>query len=112
MYRRTRGIDALDAVVGNLREFVPLAHKAGRPHISLWLTAMRENLSELPDLVDLAAELGVAEVYTQRLVLFGEGLATSEQSAHGKLRTGGSACAGMCLRNALWYTALPSVPPA
>ena len=85
-YQRTRGIDALDVVVGNLKDFVPLAQMAGKPRISMWLTAMRENLSELPDLVDLAAELGVAEVYTQRLVLFEEGLATSEQSAYGKLR--------------------------
>jgi MoaA/NifB/PqqE/SkfB family radical SAM enzyme len=44
------------------------------------MTGLRENLHELPGLIDLAARLGVEEVYLQRLVFWGEGLATSEQS--------------------------------
>jgi MoaA/NifB/PqqE/SkfB family radical SAM enzyme len=48
--------------------------------------AMRENLGELPALVDLAAEIGVPEVYVQRLVLIGHGLAQAEQSLYGRLR--------------------------
>ncbi len=41
---------------------------------------MKENLHELPGLIDLASEHGVREVYMQRLVYFEEGLATSKQS--------------------------------
>jgi radical SAM protein with 4Fe4S-binding SPASM domain len=41
---------------------------------------MHENLAELPDLVRLAARLGVREVYVQRLVYYGQGLAVGEQS--------------------------------
>jgi MoaA/NifB/PqqE/SkfB family radical SAM enzyme len=85
-YARIRGIDALDTVISNLRDFAGRVGTRDRPRISLWLTAMRENLSELPALVDLAAEIGVQEVYTQRLVLFKRGLARTEQSAYGELR--------------------------
>lgn len=48
---------------------------------------MRENLGELPALVDLAAEIGVPQVYVQRLVLIDHGLARGEQSLYGQLRT-------------------------
>ena len=40
------------------------------PHISIWCVATRENLQELPDLLRLAASLGVPEVYMQRMVYF------------------------------------------
>jgi radical SAM protein with 4Fe4S-binding SPASM domain len=46
---------------------------------------MRENLGQLPALVDLAADLGVPEVYVQRLVLTRRGLATDEHSLYGRL---------------------------
>jgi MoaA/NifB/PqqE/SkfB family radical SAM enzyme len=44
------------------------------------MTGLRENLAELPDLVDLAASLAVEEVYLQRLVFWGQGLAVEDQS--------------------------------
>ena len=47
---------------------------------------MRENLGELPALVDLAARIGVPEVYVQRLVFFEQGLAAGEQSLYRRLR--------------------------
>ena len=50
------------------------------PRISIWMTGLRENLHELPGVIDLAARLGVDEVYLQRLVFWGEGLATADQS--------------------------------
>jgi len=85
-YARIRGVDDLGIVVDNLREFMQLLGQASRPRVSLWLTAMHHNLEELPDLVELAAELGVLEVYAQRLVLFDMGLACSNQSVYGRLR--------------------------
>jgi MoaA/NifB/PqqE/SkfB family radical SAM enzyme len=84
-YTRIRGIDAFDMVIENLRRFASLP-EAERPGLSFWLTAMRENLRELPTLVNLAAELGVPEVYVQRLVLFDRGLARAEQSVYRQLR--------------------------
>jgi len=49
------------------------------------MTATATNVSELPDLVRLAADLGVDEVYLQRLVFFGAGLARAAESLHGGL---------------------------
>ena len=84
-YIKTRGINAFSAVIENTRRFAHALRHATRPRLSFWLTAMRENLDELPDLVDLAAEIGVPQVYVQRLVLIQRGLARAEQSLHRRL---------------------------
>jgi radical SAM protein with 4Fe4S-binding SPASM domain len=47
---------------------------------------MKANLDELPAFVRLAARVGVPEVYVQRLVFYGQGLAVQEQSLHGAVR--------------------------
>jgi radical SAM protein with 4Fe4S-binding SPASM domain len=47
---------------------------------------MRANLEELPAFAHLAARIGVPEIYVQRLVFYGQGLAVREQSLHGSLR--------------------------
>ena len=85
-YARIRGIDAFDMVVRNARHFAALLRNAERPQLSFWIMAMRENLHELPALVDLAAEIGVSKVYVQRLVLIDHGLARTEQSLYRRLR--------------------------
>jgi len=40
------------------------------PQVSIWYVATRENITELPELVRLAARVGVPEVYLQRMVFF------------------------------------------
>ena len=85
-YARIRGIDAFDTVIQNVRRFGSVLRHAERPRLSFWLTAVRENLGELPALIDIAAQIGVPEVYVQRLVLFSDGLAQAEHSPYGKLR--------------------------
>src|SRR5579875_567410 len=82
MYARVRGVDAFDKIWRNVRAFIQQqkAQNASKPAVSLWFTAMRENLPDLPELVDLAAEAGVKEIYLQRLVYFEEGLAASKQA--------------------------------
>lgn len=81
-YRQIRGADVLDRILANLRAFT--ARRAARgetaPAVSVWATALRENLAELPDLVRLAADVGVSGVHLQRLVTNGLGLAVAEQS--------------------------------
>jgi MoaA/NifB/PqqE/SkfB family radical SAM enzyme len=72
LYHRLRGIDKFDQIVAHLRAFVA-RHGGERPRVSLWFVGMQENLHELPAFVRLAAELGVPEVYLQRLVFFGAG---------------------------------------
>src|SRR5215471_1917592 len=74
-YAKVRGVDAFEKIWRNVGHFISLqqAQQASKPAVSLWFTAMRENLHELPALIDLAAENGVREVYLQRLVYFEEG---------------------------------------
>jgi MoaA/NifB/PqqE/SkfB family radical SAM enzyme len=80
-YARIRGVDAFERMVENVAAFAQRIHRAGSGlRLSLWFTAMHTNLAELPELVRLAHRLGVGEVYVQRLVFYGQGLAQGEQS--------------------------------
>ncbi|GCE15870.1 radical SAM protein [Tengunoibacter tsumagoiensis] len=81
-YAHVRGVDAFDKIWRNIRRFVQMQQEQDtqKPAVSLWFTAMRENLHELPGLIDLASDAGVKEVYMQRLVYFEEGLADSKQA--------------------------------
>ena len=85
-FLKIRGATTFHRIVANLREFV--ARKAERgvayPQLSLWFVGMRDNIHELPALVDLAADIGIPEVYFQRLVYNGLGVAQKEQSLHGQ----------------------------
>lgn len=83
-YFKLRGVKTFPKVIGNLRRFLDRQRELGadRPRVSLWMTGTRANVAELPNLVELAAEIGVAEVYLQRLTYFGEGLATEDQAIY------------------------------
>jgi MoaA/NifB/PqqE/SkfB family radical SAM enzyme len=72
LYHRLRGIDKFEQIIDNLRAFIVRHGGRERPRVSLWFVGMRENLHELADFVRLAADLGVPEVYLQRLVYFGD----------------------------------------
>jgi MoaA/NifB/PqqE/SkfB family radical SAM enzyme len=83
-YARVRGVNTrtLPKIARNLATFTRIQQELGAPNprLSFWFTAMRENLRELPLLVDIARETGVREIYVQRLIYFGEGLAREEQA--------------------------------
>jgi MoaA/NifB/PqqE/SkfB family radical SAM enzyme len=83
-FKIVRGLDMFERIVNNVREFTAL-QRAGNlttPRVSLWLTGLRETVAQLPAFVKLAHEIGVTEVYLQRLVYFsgGQGLARPESS--------------------------------
>lgn len=82
MYAHVRGVDAFDKIWRNAKAFISMqkAQNATKPALSLWFTAMHENIHELPMLVDIASDAGIQEIYMQRLVYFEEGLAASKQS--------------------------------
>jgi radical SAM protein with 4Fe4S-binding SPASM domain len=73
-YALLRGIDALERVVANVRRAVALLreHRLVAPKLSIWFTGTRQNVTELPEMVRLTHECGLAELYFQRLV-FREG---------------------------------------
>jgi MoaA/NifB/PqqE/SkfB family radical SAM enzyme len=79
-----RGRDLFARILRNVRAFTSLQSqlKCTTPRVSLWLTGLRETIAELPAFVRLAHELGVLEVYLQRLVYFpeGQGLARPESA--------------------------------
>ncbi|MFI5266045.1 MAG: radical SAM/SPASM domain-containing protein [Chloroflexota bacterium] len=81
-YAKIRGVNVLPKVLKNVGEMMQTRERLGaeRPRVSLWFTGVKENIRELPGLVDVAGELGVDEVYLTRMVFFGEGLATEDQS--------------------------------
>ena len=83
-YLRVRGIAAFEQVVDNVAAMVRLKHDLGAttPRISFWVTGMRENLPELPGVIELAAGIGVDEVYLQRMVFSDIGLAVADQSIY------------------------------
>jgi MoaA/NifB/PqqE/SkfB family radical SAM enzyme len=71
-YARIRGANLLPRLKTGLQGLVRTKERLGSrtPRISIWCVATRENLEELPNLVRLAAYLGVSEVYLQRMVYF------------------------------------------
>jgi MoaA/NifB/PqqE/SkfB family radical SAM enzyme len=80
-FKAIRGRDYFGRIIRNVRAFRELQEREGhiRPKVSVWLTGLRETVEELPAFVQVAAEIGVKEVYLQRLVFFAE-------SAIGKAR--------------------------
>ncbi|CAN5694506.1 hypothetical protein BH24CHL1_BH24CHL1_16390 [soil metagenome] len=87
-YRKIRGVPAFAKVVKHLKEMAETRTSMGSatPRISVWFTAMKENLPELAEAVRIAAEAGADEFYVQRLVYCDYGLARHEQSIFGDLR--------------------------
>ena len=69
-YATIRGAPLLHKIVRNLTEFIRIQKEVGAvtPRASIWMTGMKENISELPALLRLASQMGVAEVYVQRMV--------------------------------------------
>jgi MoaA/NifB/PqqE/SkfB family radical SAM enzyme len=68
-YKKMRGVPFFNNVVENVKELVRLQKSLGKttPKVSFWFVGTRENIGELPDLIKLAANIGVREVYLQRL---------------------------------------------
>jgi len=87
-FRTIRGVDCFERVTTNVARLVALQREVGRvtPRVSMWFTASRANVEELPAFVQLAADLAVPEVYVQRLVFNGLGLATEANALHGRLK--------------------------
>jgi len=70
-----RGRDLFARILRNVRAFTTCQSElqCTTPRVSLWLTGLKETIAELPAFVRLARDIGVFEVYLQRLVYFPEG---------------------------------------
>jgi MoaA/NifB/PqqE/SkfB family radical SAM enzyme len=73
-FKVIRGRDYFGRIIRNVRAFRELQEREGhtKPQVSVWLTGLKETVEELPAFVKVAAEIGVKEVYLQRLVFFAE----------------------------------------
>src|SRR6202521_4350860 len=95
-FKAIRGRDYFGRIIRNVRAFRELQERAGhtRPQVSIWLTGLRETVEQLPAFVKVAAEIGVKEVYLQRLVFFAEsaiGKARPDQALFERLTEGEAA---------------------
>ncbi len=85
-YSVMRNSDKFDQIVSNLHSFVEYSRQldVSHPKLSLWYVGTRENLAELPAFIRLAADIGIKDVYLQRLVYFqddaGYGVAKPEKT--------------------------------
>ena len=83
-FKIVRGLDRFGRIVANVRSFIALQQEMNVtvPRVSLWLTGLKETVKQLPAFVKLAHQIGVPEVYLQRLVYFSDdqGLARKESS--------------------------------
>src|SRR5271167_246311 len=72
VFKMVRGKDFFDKIVANVKNFTRMQRELNspKPRVSLWLTGLRETVDQLPNFVRLAHEVGVTEVYLQRLVFF------------------------------------------
>ena len=85
-----RGKDYFNRILRNVRAFTEMQAREGleKPRVSLWLTGMKETIEQLPDFVRVAANIGVKEVYLQRLVFFQQeaiGMARPDQALFERL---------------------------
>ncbi len=87
---QVRGRDYFNRIIRNVRAFTDMQAREGleRPRVSLWLTGMKETIEQLPAFVRVAHDIGVKEVYLQRLVFFEEeaiGMARPDQALFERL---------------------------
>jgi MoaA/NifB/PqqE/SkfB family radical SAM enzyme len=85
-----RGKDYFNRIVRNIRAFteMQLRENLDLPRVSMWLTGLKETVAQLPDFVRIAHDVGVKEVYLQRLVYFEEdaiGMARPDQALFERL---------------------------
>jgi radical SAM protein with 4Fe4S-binding SPASM domain len=89
-FLRVRGLPRFDLILRNLRSFRALKEELAveHPKVSLWLVGLKETIHQLSAFVELSHDLGIEEVYLQRLVYFddqqeGQGVAHSSQGLYG-----------------------------
>ena len=89
-FLQVRGKDYFNRIVRNVRAFTEMQarEKLERPRVSLWLTGLKKTVAQLPDFVRIAHDIGVKEVYLQRLVFCEDapvGLARPDQALFERL---------------------------
>lgn len=73
-FQEIRGKNYFNRILKNVRAFRDMQEREGHklPRVSTWLTGLKETIAELPEFVKVSADIGVKEVYLQRMVFFDE----------------------------------------
>jgi MoaA/NifB/PqqE/SkfB family radical SAM enzyme len=85
-YVGVRGSEKFSQVIDNLAELARIrrASPGSKLKVSAWMVGTRENVQDLTDLILLASQIGIDEVYLQRLVYSldgpGSGLASRDHA--------------------------------
>ena len=87
-YEKMRGIDKFPLILRNVEALLKRRREmnAHSPKVSLWMTGVKDNIHELPGLIEIAGRIGADEVYLTRMVFFGTGLAVENQSIYRDFR--------------------------
>jgi radical SAM protein with 4Fe4S-binding SPASM domain len=85
-YLAIRGVDGYARAMRRTADFCRLLREleSSRPRVSMVFMAMRENLAQLPAVIERAGAMGVDAVVLQRLVYFDTGMAVEGQSVMGE----------------------------
>jgi MoaA/NifB/PqqE/SkfB family radical SAM enzyme len=86
-YLAVRGKNYFHRILHNVKTFRAMQEREGHalPRVSAWLTGLKETIAELPEFVRVASDIGVREVYLQRLVFFEDdsiGVARPDQALY------------------------------
>ena len=88
-YERFRGVERFSQVMNNLAVLIRMRRESpgSKPDVSAWMVGTQENVRDLPEMILLASQVGIDEVYLQRLVYPldgpGYGLASREKAISG-----------------------------
>jgi radical SAM protein with 4Fe4S-binding SPASM domain len=70
-YERMRPGANYEDMLSNIRRVVAAFDGRPRPELAIWFLATRENVDELPDMVDLTGSLGISSLNTQGVHYWG-----------------------------------------
>lgn len=70
-YEKMRPGAVFEEVLANIRRIVTAAHGHPCPALAVWFLATRENITELPQMVGIVKELGIASLNTQGVHYWG-----------------------------------------
>ena len=95
-YQAIRGKNYFGRILKNVQAFRELQDREGhsRPRVSAWLTGLKETIADLPAFVEVAAGIGIKDIYLQRLVFFEDdavGKARPDQALYERLTSGEAA---------------------
>jgi len=74
VYEKIRMGANFNNIIENIKTLIKVKGNKRYPHISIWVAGMKENINEVPKIVQLAYDLGIDEVVVQSINFWGKDL--------------------------------------